>query len=344
MLLFSETRRQLSNLSLPIVSSSALLLLYLAISAAWSDDSDWAKHLGYALLIACFVLGFALSSLQLPSFQTRLLTLVIAGAVVSAAASIQLHFAFPDYKPLPEPRLVAMGRLFNPVISATSYGFVVILSVAMLLRESDRVAQGLLIIAIGILLTVIALTGSRTVWLGLALGIGVALANRRPKQAHWILFGIVIASGATMAALLGMEALTRRALSHRPEIWMEFITRTIESNLMFGLGSGSASYFQLPDLLIQHPHSVFVSTFYFGGLLGLGLLLATIVTCAHRIIYSPHSAGRDLAMMTGIFGLTIGLLDGDNLLTKIDYLWWVAWFPIATCLTLSGNRTPPEHS
>ncbi len=342
--LFSEPREQLLGLGGMLLWLVLALIGYLGLSSLWADHDDPGRYLGYGLLIVGFVTGLCLACKHFPRFLGFLLILVLVCASLSAVVSIYLHFALPDYKPLPEPRLYALGRLSNPVISATSYGFALLFTVDLFRQHRHWYERGLVITAAAILITAIALTGSRTVWLALALGIGTLFAIQQRRHALWIMAGAIGIATLAMLLLVGMEALTRRAFSFRPEIWTEFISRTLESNVLIGFGSGQEAKFQLPKLLIQHPHSVFVSTFYFSGLIGLSLLIGMIIACTRLVFTAAPSRIRSLAIMCGLFGLTVGLLDGDNILTKIDYLWWIVWFPVALCLLLSNKPSGTSES
>ena len=93
------------------------------------------------------------------------------------------------------------------------------------------------------------------------------------------------------------------------------------------------SEFQLPELLIQHPHSAFIATFYYGGVVGLALYLGLIL----RAIQSLGAMGQNNAQLLGsmllAFGLTATILDGNELIAKVNYLWFLIWLPVGLALT-----------
>ena len=338
---FPRLRAQLMALPRDILLATVCLLEYLALSAFWSDTGGFQvvlQHQGYAALILCFVLGLAMACRRDGQFLPGLAYLVLLAAGVSAAYSIYLHVSLPDYQPLPEPRLYGLGRLSNPVISAASYGVAGVLGCWLLMRQRAGLIRLCLVLVLALLGLAILLSGTRTVWLALAVAVGAGFALGRQERGLMWFAGVFGVMGLVGLLSIGWEDVVRRGLSFRPDIWSEFIGRSMAANPLLGVGSGTESYWETPVLTFQHPHSVFVSAFFFGGLVGLGLLLLVLVTCARHLRVAETSEVRTLAIMLLGFGVVFSVFDGDNILTKIDYLWWLIWLPIGVCLCLDGQR------
>ena len=326
----------------PLWVTICLLLMYLVVAANWAAGGEGlAKHSGYALLIASFLLGLRYSVQSNPAFLTWFLVVAVACGTTSAALSLQLHVALPEYQPLPEPRLYGFGRLNNPMISAVSYGFVLVCAVHLATQTRRHWHWALLLLAGVTLLAAIALTGTRVVWLGIAVAAGLIVAQEVQRFALAAFTGVLIATGALAIALLGWEEVTRRALSFRPEIWQEFLARTLAANIWIGVGSGSDASWVTEVETFKHAHSIFMSTFYYGGVLGLVLLLGMLACCCQQLRASAASPLRSLAIALLAFGVTLGLFDGDAILTKIDQQWWLVWFPVA--LVLCTVRASDDH-
>jgi hypothetical protein len=315
----------------------AVCLIYLATSVFWSDSEESiSRHFGYALLIISFCASIPISIAYFPSFLSRMISLIVLAAFINGIYSIYLHFSLPEYQPLPEQRMYAMGRLSNPVIGALSYGFAMTLAIYMLLTESRRSAKIGYLGAILIFITAVILTGSRGVYLALIASTSMAIFIRYPSNRKLQVLGVIttVLIFSTIAALfLGPELLFKRALSFRPEIWSEFVTRTIYSNVWIGLGMSANSEFLMPELLIQHPHSAFVATFYYGGIVGLSLYLGLVLKSISALNEPDSTNVHLLAAMLLAFGLTATALDGNEILTKVNYLWFLIWFPIGLTLT-----------
>ena len=322
-----------------LLALALLFLFYLALGSVWASGEEargFGKHLGYAALIAAFMIAVPLLIDRYSSHTHKFAVMVVCAAMVSAVCSIYLHFLPPDQQSLPAPRLYAIGRLSNPVVSATSYGFAVVLGIYLGLSLTRPVTRIALVIAIGFLLWAIALSGSRAAWLAIAIAAAAGVALTRPRYRWWLAAGTILMFGVLAVALTGLDELTRRAFSFRPEIWSHFVHLTLETAPFAGVGSGTSSEWVAGIETFRHPHSIFISTLYFGGAFGLAMLIGVYLLAA-RSLFMNREPLRLPASMTLTFGLVVGLLDGDNLLTKIDYLWWIFWLPVALCISLNAD-------
>ena len=327
---------------------AALFLGYMTLSVLWSSNNEpVVKTLTEALLVLTFCLAIPASIERFHWFLNALVVLVILSAVVNSGYSIYLHYALPDYQPLPEPRLYALGRLSNPVIGALSYGFATVLAAYMFLNETRRLARAGYLAATLLFLFAIVLTGSRGAYLALAAAMSVGVLLQYPGNRKLQVTGVagtLLALSAGAYFFLGPEALFSRALSFRPEIWSEFISRTITSNVWVGMGMTTDSEFQLPELLIQHPHSAFIATFYYGGLIGLALYLGLVLRAIQSLGGMGQHNVRLLGSMLLAFGLTATALDGNELISKVNYLWFLVWLPVGLAMIgakreFSGSTT-----
>ncbi|HIG14540.1 MAG TPA: O-antigen ligase domain-containing protein [Gammaproteobacteria bacterium] len=324
-----------------LIALTALFLVYMAFSVAWStSDERVMESLAEALLVFTFCLSIPISVARFHWFLNTLVVLVILAAIVNCGYSIYLHFALPDYQPLLEPRLYSLGRLSNPVVGSLSYGFATVLAAYMILTEERRIAKAACAVAALLFLWAIVLTGSRGVYLALASGVSVGVFLRYPGNLKIQMLGVVFTLAVlalTAYLFLGSELLFKRALSFRPEIWTEFISRTIAGNIWIGVGMATDSTFQLPELLIKHPHSVFVATLYYGGVLGLLTYLAMILKSISSLHQNKESSLRLLSAMLLAFGLAATALDGDEIVTKVNYLWLLIWIPIGIAMARSPS-------
>ena len=319
-----------------LVGLIALFFAYMTLSVLWSSNNGLiVKTFTEAVLVLSFCLAIPISIQRFHWFLNALVVLVILSAVVNSGYSVYLHYTLPDYQPLPEPRLYALGRLSNPVIGALSYGFAVVLAAYMFLNETRRLARAGYLFAILLFVFAIVLTGSRGAYLALAAALSVGVLLHYPTNRKLQVFGVAGTLLALLAAayfLLGPEALFSRALSFRPEIWSEFISRTITNNVWIGTGMTTDSEFQLPELLIQHPHSVFIATFYYGGLIGLALYLGLVLRAIQSLSSMGQNSVRLLGSMLLAFGLTATALDGNELIEKVNYLWFLVWLPVGLAM------------
>lgn len=324
----------------PLTALVTGLLLYLAVSVIWSGgDESTLKHAAFALLVLTFCLSIGYSLEHYPRYLYWFVLFIIIAAAINSGYSLYLHYAMPEYQPLPEPRLFALGRLSNPVISALSYGFATVLCVFFVLTRRSLISRIMFAEIIVLFLGCIVLSGSRGVWPALLVGATVGILVHFDGHRKFQIIGVAIAIIAvTVGALaLGLDAILDRALSFRPEIWAEFTQRTLDTNLFLGAGMTADSTFQHPSQLIKHPHSIFVATLYYGGLVGLLLLIAMLGRTVWLIVLMPHGEIKTLAAMLLSFGVIATLVDGNELLTKINYLWLLIWLPVGLTMYIKPD-------
>lgn len=329
-----------STFNKPILLMTLIFLLYLCSSAYWSSGTSatiLAKYPGYFFLLISFILGITLMSSQFPSFLKWLLVIGILSATISSIYSMFLYLTLPDYQPLIQQRLYSLGRLHNPVIASVSYGMAVTLCANFLLMHVGRI-RILWAACLALLLFAILLTETRSVWFGLMVSLPVALflqenmSIKRKMAALFAGYGIMFLAGWSTWSMGYWEEMFHRGTSYRPEIWLTTIQNTLGSHLFFGNGIVTSSELIISGYDFQHPHSIYISTFFYGGLVGLGLLVLLIATCFWQVLKVRLSPLAILAVSSLSYSAVVFFFDGDRLLTKVDFMWIAFWLPVALCL------------
>ena len=325
------------------------LLTYFSLSALWAENGGPAAMLlyfGYSILILSFVCSVLLLQMHYQEFLRFLVWFTVLAAVVSASYSVHLHYAFPEYQPLLEDRLVALGRLHNPVISALSYGMAIVMALHLLIfgnNNNDRFFSGFCIV---VLLVGVTLTYTRSVWIGVSVATLYAIALYFPgstwrRAAAAVLFLSVVV--AIVLASFGWDELVKRSTSFRPEIWEELINRTLKTNWLLGHGiiadsSVAHSSYEHGTFSFHHAHSIYVATLFYGGVVGLLGLLGFLVYLGLRLHQANGVETRGLANMALIYAVVVMFFDGDRFLAKIDYFWIVFWLPVAITLIVDRQK------
>jgi O-antigen ligase len=342
-------RSVVRHFDVPLMTGIVGLLVYLSVSALWADNGSFTAmllQLGYSALIVSFVYSVLMLHMHYPAFSRFLIWFTVLAAVVSATYSVQLHYALPDYQPLLEDRLVALGRLHNPVIGALSYGMAIVMALYLMIRggeHNDRFLSGCCVTALGI---GVALTYTRSVWVGISIAVLYAIARYLPgpKARKVLAAGIFLMVIVSMiVAHFGWDELIKRSTSFRPEIWGELISRTLQTNWFLGHGitsnsSVAHSSYEHGVFSFHHAHSVYVATFFYGGILGLLGLCALLIILGQRLNLARGSELRDLTSMMLLYAVAVMFFDGDRLLEKVDYLWVVFWLPVALTLIVDQQR------
>ena len=321
-----------------------VLLGYMTLTAFWSEDWAWrdvVSTLVRAVLVTAFVAAVSLVQLrgQVQRWLRRIMVLVGGGAVCAALVN---YFVLA---PPPDGRLNGLGQLDAHVIAALVYGFIAILALQALLREVYPLWRALAVITIVLSLVAIYLSDSRNAWVSVGLGLATLLLAERVAERDRFRSGIVMVGllGAIFLVLLFINEGTRslllpRGTSFRTEIWELAIARILDGHLWVGLGILTDDNFLIGDTEILHPHNLYLSVMYQGGLLGLcllGVLLWKVITELWR---AYDDADAKLAL--GILGLALPayVLDGHELLDKIGSTWFLIWLPVAIAVGLRWSR------
>jgi hypothetical protein len=136
--------------------------------------------------------------------------------------------------------------------------------------------------------------------------------------------------------------LFKRGFSNRNEIWLTALNLIYPEQLVFGFGLSTDSNIRpLDNANFQHLHSIFVSALFYGGLSSLLLLLIVYQLAALKISDSENEFEGSICLTLVVYGIVALSVDGDNILTRINYLWILFWFPLGIALGLrqqSGSR------
>jgi O-antigen ligase len=323
------------------------LLAYLVLSVFWS--SQWAMHdvmsnLVRALLVGAFVIAVAEVRLrgQIQLWLRRTMTLV-GGAAILAAIVNHLIWTPAD------GRLNGLGQLDTHVIAALVYGIVAVLALQAVLRESGvkwRIA-GLVTIAMAFY--AIHGSDSRNAWVSVIFGLSILLLAEKLKDRQRFIssvVSVVLLAGVVLVALFmgdtTRDLLLPRGTSFRPEIWDQAIARILDGHLVFGLGINTPNDFLIGTTPIQHPHNLYLSVAYQGGLVALLLLMMVLWKSLRELLRQYDEADAKLAL--GILGVALPayLLDGHELLDKIGSTWFLIWLPVALAVGLRWSRSLRE--
>ncbi len=321
------------------------LLLYLSLSVFWSEPWTWrdfGSMLVRTLLVCTFIIGMALVQLrgQVQLWLRRVMVLVGGGTVIVAVVN---YLIWP-----PEGgRLNGLGQLDTHVVAALVYGFVSILALQICLRETAllwRIPSGLTIL---VATYAIYASDSRNAWVSYALGLSVLLLAEKIRDRDLFRSGVIMVGMVAAIALAFLFAnettqalLLPRGTSFRPEIWDQAISRIFDGHAWFGLGINTDNNFVLrDDVVILHPHNLYLSVLYQGGFVALGMFMLVLWRTLHELLLAYTEADAKLAL--GILGLALPayMLDGHELLDKIGSTWFLIWLPVAIAVGLRWSRS-----
>lgn len=332
----------------PLFWGIAATLVYLVMSSFWSAEFAWRDT--WSVIARCILILFfvvAVAECQLRGQVQRWLgrALAISGSLAAATALVLFVADRPE-----DGRLDALGQLDNEVVAALIFGVVLVLLADALVREESRPWR-LLTLPVGALLAIaVVLSDSRNAWASVLVGLGVfACAHLIRDRTRFLVTvsSMLLVFGAAFAALLINDStrafLLPRGLSYRPEIWESTITRVLEGNIWFGRGILTDDNLTLRGVEFLHPHSMYVSVFAQGGLVGLALWLGLIVVVLRTLLRHYEDFDAKLAIAILAIALPAYCLDGHELLDKVGWNWYLFWFPAAIALGLGWRARLNAH-
>ncbi len=327
----------------PMVWPILAVLLYLFSTSFWSDGLTPREVFSQAvrvLLTFSFVVAFAECQLRGVLQQWLFTALAWAGACV-ALVCIALFL----YDPPSDGRLNGLGQLDTQVVAGLVFGFAALAVLHTSFTGNSR-SIWLTVLLLVPLVAAVWLTGSRNAILSLLLGFSVlAVAHLRSTVRSFvlILIPIVIVVGAIIAVGWMVPELREwffpRGDSFRLVIWDQTLQRLQESP-WFGLGILSSDDLLVNGAQFHHPHNLYLSVAYQGGLVGLLLFCWLLIRVVRELLASFGQVDAKFGL--GVLGLALPAyaLDGHELLDKIGDTWFLVWLPVAIGL---GMRWHPSY-
>lgn len=313
---------------IPIVASVIAFASYISLSISWSNAEESAFDLIKRPLLV-LTLIFGVSELGRNSI-VRLFHVVAASAVLAVGVAIYEIFSFllsPD-----KTRLANDRALYNPLLISHVFGFYASLWLGWLFTRRGIGSIVWTIPAVGALILLLVLTGSRTPLLAIA-GTLLWLVTTGASRRHLVLL-IAFLSAGVLTACLFPEMLTQRGLSYRPQIWAEAISQ-IGQDPLFGHGYGTPLRIKFEELAyaFHDPHNLWLAVLYDGGVVGLAFWLTIYAVALRGGWRHRHQVFPTIASAAVVYGLVAGMTEGGSFLTRPKEHWFLIWVPLALLAT-----------
>ena len=323
--------------SVRLMWGTVVLLLYLALTSFWSNPfvgREAFSIFSRAFLVFFFVVAFAECQLrgQLQRWLGR--AMAVVGSIATLAAIIVFVVSDPA-----DGRLNGLGQLDTHVIAALVYGVVLIFVLDTLVREQSLRWKSFAVISGILIICAVLLSDSRNAWVSVLIGVGVFMLAHATRDKQRFLAGIAamgVVFGVLLAGLLAndvsREVLLPRGDSFRSIIWSSVVSDVIQQGPLFGLGILTDNDVSAGGNTFIHPHSMYLSVFFQGGLVGLTLFAVVVIGTLRVLLRHYDSADAKLAL--GVLGIALPayLLDGHELIDKVGSTWLLFWLPVAISL------------
>ena len=329
--------------SVRLVWGIVALLVYLALTSFWSTPFDSGEALSIfarAVLVFFFVIAFAECQLrgQLQRWLGR--ALAVVGSVATLAAIIVFIVTDPI-----DGRLNGLGQLDTHVIAALVFGVVLIFVVEVFIRDESRAWRMFAVVSGLLIASAVLLSDSRNAWVSVPIGLGIFILAHRIRDRQRFLAGVV-AMSFVFAVLLGVllagdatrEILLPRGDSFRPAIWSSVLSEVANQAPWFGQGILTDDNVFINDMEFLHPHNMYISVFFQGGLVGV-VLFGVVLVGVLRVLFNNYDRA-DAKLALGVLGIALPayLLDGHELVDKVGSTWFLFWLPAAISLGLAWSR------
>jgi O-antigen ligase len=318
-----------------------LLIVWSSMTLLWGQNPGGNRIWHFLLGSACTLVFLIAALIVLGEDQrsTRALgSIMICCGAVNAAISIAL-FVGPD---MLDRRLQGWGETRQAILGASIIGNCLVFTLSRLL--SERRQRWLLIVVAVLLFGFIVLTGSRGPLIAVVAA-SVVLVVGRPWR--WLLraallLGLVaaaiylLAPGTThhLASDLG-----QRGMSYRPEIWRYTLARIAERPWF---GWGLAAYLGLEKF--PFPHSLYLSSLFYSGIIGFALLMTLIGAITVGLLRKPDVAERRLLLALWVNALLSGLTDLGQVSNGPGPLWYIFWLPAVLGMSALAVPTGTHRS
>ena len=325
-----------------LVKVLMLLLFYMATTGFWFYDGQLLQVLKLyadAFLVFSFIFSLIILFRKAENFLYLLVVTIVLAALLSALEWLYLTMTSDDI-------VGAVGRLRYSALAAISWGFAVILALWLTAVSATPIAKICWAIA-GLFLAIAALY-QEILYVQIALSIAIASAGYLHLKASWsqkkprvFVIGCVV---VFFALSLFLSASLNEIQNDRPTIWNQSVQHLFDvpGKPLFGFGLMGDTTMSLPCEVhyagevchVSHPHSLFVSTLVYGGIIGLFLLFTLLIWTMNILASDIHQRPAQLALVILSYAIPLLLFDGDRIIDKIDIVWLLLWLPIGIALSI----------
>ena len=231
-------------------------------------------------------------------------------------------------------RIKGYGILINPIF--VSSVAVIQIAIGLSLRQASLYERTITLAMMAISTTISLLTLSRGPLLALLTTIVIYLiCTQQIRLMHKFVLAVTAASIALLLTFATdlIEILLSRGASKRPAIWQETITYA-QHHIYIGWGwlndfsqsVGRHDLQLLTNQLILHPHSLLISSLFYGGLIGLAINIAFILLLTKDTV-TNKTRNLSYSLLSAIILLTA--VDTHTPVTKRDFMLIILWLPAA---------------
>lgn len=322
----------------PGVFAALAVTVWFGLTLVWGVDQPQGRVQGYAIsafINSVLVLaGFVFFRNADEADFARFARTIALAAAANALLSLVLHFGFRPN----EGRLGGWAETRHPILGADVMAVAFVFAAEAIRRARSR-RETILFAACAVLTVVfILLSGSRGPLLALAAATACLLIPSRTAR----FLALAAAASAVLAyfAVPAVDDFVHTNLSRTPyrfEIWSATLDYVRERPFV---GHGVANVRWFVDPQFTFPHSIYMSALYYGGAIGLTLLLALFATAAWAAWRIPNRNERLHSLALLAIPVVAGLTDIGQAIKAPSEEWYIVWLPVLAVLGRALRRTP----
>lgn len=308
---------------------------YVLLSSFWSGVGGWdylekVKHSFYIFLFV-----YALSRYSDYSDGVWLFVISLGIAFSIEVYSIFHYISLHGFTIWMErfPRIYGLIGIENPIYISS----IIAISTVAIVSSFDRIGKSPLLLACAFIICAVVIIPlqTRASLLGLCVGFLILLFQMRKYKLliGFILIGMVV-------GLFLLTEIDRFASNKYPrlDIWLYAYDRVVSScSFIFGCGFLSDFEISLHGRNYSQFHSLFLSQFFYGGLLGFVIFIGVVLFTLYKM-YMVKS--KWLPVLCA--GLTMLLTMRHEIINNPDITWILLWSPIGLSGVLLSSSLKEE--
>lgn len=330
----------------PLLVLSFAVIVWFGLTLLWGVNQTWPRIGQYGLAIVTNSL-FVVAGLRFfrndgNPWRERLFRWLPI-AIIANILIAGVHFYVLQGNPF-GMRLTGWAETRHQILGSDIIVVIAIVALRNLLsptapryRPATHLPQ-----AAGLLAAIIfiVLSGSRGSFIALAFSAGLMLWLIRPRLAFLAALGFVAVAGGLLVLSEPLRHLVTETVARDPmrlRIWSITLDYAAQRPL---LGYGVATVATFGEDWITFPHSMYFSALFYGGVIGLALMLFLFIAVAWRVLRTTQADGRAFLLALLSIPLVAGLADTGQFIKNPSPQWYIVWLPLVIAMALSGQRQP----
>jgi len=318
-----------------IYGLSIILCIYLFLSCLWSTGVDVGEVLANLKYLLCQIMFITLMVLLFVkknnNFKILLYMLfgaAVTGAFLSIGNGILNHL-------IPKGRLFFWGSVPHPILGAGMYCIGICAGLFCINNDVKDTTYLKYVEIVGLIIVCISVLLSKSRGPIISLFFMFMLYAGTKKSMKGVLLLLVLPITVYCIVIWSDSGLTSKVIErefYRFEIWSVELMR-MKGHLLFGNGIlTDDNLFIHSNIEFIHPHSVYVTTIFYGGIFAGCLLLSILLFSFHIAIRWFVQTKDALCICMILLATLMVATDGSKIVTKPNVIWLIFWLPICFCM------------